>query len=228
MSVSAAVWKQIVSKIESPRREALEQRPTLVVNSVNEPAFSLMHQLFPPRAKPRRRSILLAAVDSRRGVNRLCEQIAIALSKASGEMVGVIERDEETGEAVAGRKMAPTCVGTSSWHSYLSPVAERVRRIPQDLLLSNLTGAVDAGRLGLESLQQTFAYLLLAACVSDTDFPLLCPLCEAAVLVVTANVTRREAALRAKEQIVRHGVTLLGTVLDQRSLPIPEAIYRRL
>ena len=58
--------------------------------------------------------------------------------------------------------------------------------------------------------------------------PSLCNLSEAAVLVLTANITRREAALKAKEQLLRQGVTLLGTVLDQRTMPIPESIYRRL
>jgi Mrp family chromosome partitioning ATPase len=58
--------------------------------------------------------------------------------------------------------------------------------------------------------------------------PSLCNLCEAAVLVLTANITRREAAIKAKEQLLRQGVTLLGTVLDQRTMPIAESIYRRL
>jgi Mrp family chromosome partitioning ATPase len=46
--------------------------------------------------------------------------------------------------------------------------------------------------------------------------------------VLTANMTRREAARRAQEQLVRQGVTVLGVVLDERKLPIPEPIYRRL
>ncbi|PYV47678.1 MAG: hypothetical protein DMG92_15785, partial [Acidobacteria bacterium] len=77
-------------------------------------------------------------------------------------------------------------------------------------------------------LRSTFGFFLLSAAVDESDTPALCSLCEAAVLVLTANVTRREAALRAKEQLQRQGVTLLGTVLDQTKLPIPELIYRRL
>jgi Mrp family chromosome partitioning ATPase len=48
------------------------------------------------------------------------------------------------------------------------------------------------------------------------------------VLVVTANATRRAAALKAAREFVAAGGRLLGTVLTERSFPIPEAIYRRL
>jgi hypothetical protein len=48
------------------------------------------------------------------------------------------------------------------------------------------------------------------------------------VLVLTANRTRRESALRAREYLLHCNAELLGTVLDERTYPVPEAIYRRL
>ena len=81
---------------------------------------------------------------------------------------------------------------------------------------------------GLKGLRSAFDYFLLSAAINDSGMPGVCNLCDAAVLVITANITRREAAVKAKEQLLRHGVTLLGMVLDQRTMPIPESIYRRL
>jgi Mrp family chromosome partitioning ATPase len=48
------------------------------------------------------------------------------------------------------------------------------------------------------------------------------------VLVLTANHTRRESALRAKEQLLQCNAELLGAVLDGRTFPIPKAVYQRL
>jgi Mrp family chromosome partitioning ATPase len=47
-------------------------------------------------------------------------------------------------------------------------------------------------------------------------------------LVVEANHNRRDTVRRAKEQMESAQVRLLGAVLDQRTFPIPEGLYRRL
>jgi Mrp family chromosome partitioning ATPase len=51
---------------------------------------------------------------------------------------------------------------------------------------------------------------------------------DAAILVIEANSTRRLTARNAKETFDAAGVRLLGTVLHNRSFPIPEKLYRRL
>jgi Mrp family chromosome partitioning ATPase len=48
------------------------------------------------------------------------------------------------------------------------------------------------------------------------------------VLVVQANATRRDAARKAKESLQAANVRLLGAVLDNRTFPIPDAIYQRI
>ena len=51
---------------------------------------------------------------------------------------------------------------------------------------------------------------------------------DAVVLVVTANRTRRAVALGAAQALLAAGARVLGTVLADRTFPIPETIYRRL
>jgi Mrp family chromosome partitioning ATPase len=53
-------------------------------------------------------------------------------------------------------------------------------------------------------------------------------LADAAVLVVEAGVTRKSAARKAKESLEAAGVSLIGTILNNRSFPIPEKIYKRI
>jgi capsular exopolysaccharide synthesis family protein len=60
------------------------------------------------------------------------------------------------------------------------------------------------------------------------DATLLGQLADGVVLVVEANSTRRETTRRAKENLEAASVRLLGAVLNKRTFPIPEFLYRRL
>jgi Mrp family chromosome partitioning ATPase len=51
---------------------------------------------------------------------------------------------------------------------------------------------------------------------------------DGVVLVVEANRTRRESAKRVKENLLSANVRLLGVVLNNRTYPIPKALYRML
>jgi Mrp family chromosome partitioning ATPase len=51
-------------------------------------------------------------------------------------------------------------------------------------------------------------------------------LLDGVVVVVGANSTRRETARMAKESLEAAHVRILGTVLNKRTFPIPEALYR--
>ena len=226
MTVGAQIWKHIASRADLlPGNEIAKPATTQVVNSVREPGLSLVHQIFFP-ATGRRTSILFASVDACSKASALCEQVGIALSIHSGEMVGIV--DSTANSEIPTLRKKPASVGRSIWQACTVPVAERVRRFPASLICDNesLGNAPTAG--GLKQLQGAFSYFLLSSSIADSDFPLLCRMCDAAVLVLTANVTRKQAALRAKEQLARYGVSVLGAVLDQRTLPIPESIYRHL
>jgi len=60
------------------------------------------------------------------------------------------------------------------------------------------------------------------------DATMLGKLVDGVILVLGANSTRREAARKAKESLEAANVRLLGAVLNRRTFPIPEALYRKL
>jgi hypothetical protein len=62
----------------------------------------------------------------------------------------------------------------------------------------------------------------------DTEAALLGRLSDGIVLVVEANSTRRAAAQIAKQNLRRCDARLLGTVLVERTFPVPDVIYQRL
>lgn len=100
-----------------------------------------------------------------------------------------------------------------------SPAAEA-----QSLLAS------DRLRPRLGELREEFDYVLMHAppVSSYADAVLLGQMADGVVLVIEAHATRRDAARRAKEILEGANVRLLGAILNNRTFPIPEAIYRRL
>jgi Mrp family chromosome partitioning ATPase len=82
----------------------------------------------------------------------------------------------------------------------------------------------------LAQLRGGFEYVLIDAPGTNDcgDAPLLGQAADAAILVINANSTRRLTARKAKDTLQVAGVRLLGSVLCDRSFPIPESIYRKL
>jgi Mrp family chromosome partitioning ATPase len=79
-------------------------------------------------------------------------------------------------------------------------------------------------------LRTEFDYLIFDAppASHSSDAAVLGELIDGVVLVVGAQSTRRETARKAKEILQKGHVRLLGSVLNRRTFPIPDALYRRL
>ena len=82
----------------------------------------------------------------------------------------------------------------------------------------------------LAQLRLEFDYLLfdVAGTSVASDAAILGQAVGGVVLVIEANITRRVAARKALQMFDAAGVRLLGTVLQNRSLPIPPALYKKL
>ncbi len=83
---------------------------------------------------------------------------------------------------------------------------------------------------GVLELRKEFGYLIVHAppLGTDTMAAVLGKVTDGVVLVLEANTTRRVTARSAKEALEAASVRLLGTVLNNRTFPIPEKLYRRL
>jgi Mrp family chromosome partitioning ATPase len=88
----------------------------------------------------------------------------------------------------------------------------------------------DSIRLRLAELRQYFEYVLIDAPALSlgSDGIVLSRAAEGVVLVLKANASRREAARRAVQDLQNAGARILGAVLNQRTFPIPQAIYTKL
>lgn len=88
----------------------------------------------------------------------------------------------------------------------------------------------DLVRSRIAELREHFGYVLICAPPVNLspDAILFGQFADGVVLVVKANSTRRATAVKVKESFEASNVRLLGAVLNDRTFPIPEALYRRL
>lgn len=88
----------------------------------------------------------------------------------------------------------------------------------------------DPMRLRLAELRQYFEYVLIdaPALSRGSDSIVLGRAAEGVVLVLKANASRRDVARKAVQDLQNAGARVLGAVLNQRTFPIPQAIYAKL
>jgi Mrp family chromosome partitioning ATPase len=93
-------------------------------------------------------------------------------------------------------------------------------------------GALNPARLRTRfaELREEFDFIVIDTppAGSYPDAVLLGQLADGIILVVGSNSTRREPARIAKESFEAAKIPILGAVLNRRTYPIPEAIYRKL
>ena len=194
----------------------------------------LVHTLFLSGATSAPHQVLFCGVDEGEASGRLC--------------VGA-------GEILASEQPLPVCVVDAkvrvpSLHRYFhsdgfSPSRGKgsgrfhARQMGNNLWFLALEGMLSNGdlacgaeqlRSNLREVRKEFAYVLIDAepVGQQADAAALGQATDGVVLVLEANATRRVAALSAKEALEAAGVRLLGTVLNDRTFPIPEKLYRKL
>ena len=88
----------------------------------------------------------------------------------------------------------------------------------------------DRMRARLAELRSAYDYVLIDAAPMSAcnDAIVLGGLSDGVVLMLKANSSRRETARKALQDLQTANVPTLGAVLNQRTFPIPEALYKRL
>jgi hypothetical protein len=221
----AAVWKQAPSSvIRNFRAHTIPRRATALSSETNGPLISLVRQIFCPRTAAQRTRVLFASADPATNIAAVCKQIGTVLSQISGAHVAVVEPQSGFGSELDAKKGPQNVTASASWRTPSSLIDEQVWCVPSTAFYDTSESLhVDQGHF-----KAAFEFFVVAATAADGETPMLSSLCDGAVLVLSANRTRREAALRAKEQLLRYRAPLLGAVLEGRIFPIPEVIYQRI
>lgn len=79
-------------------------------------------------------------------------------------------------------------------------------------------------------LRREFDFVLMNAPAIDAHSAvlLLGQLADGLVLVIEANITRRDTAQKVKQDLELAGICLLGAILNNRTFPVPDSLYRYL
>lgn len=220
----------------------LAGRPPFAIPSRKKPADAeiakLVQRLFSQTGQtggPKMVSFSGIARDDRS--SWICARAGEALAKQADASVCAVE-------ANLGRPQlhvhlaSPNSIGLAEALTTKGPIrnfAVPLRRsnhwlIPSGMAKPGNTYAMERYRERFAELREAFDYILISApsLSRETEAAFIGQLADGAVLVVEANRSRREAVRRAKEQLEIAHVRLLGAVLDQRTFPIPEKLYRRL
>lgn len=201
------------------RLHAGSRESSLPVAAVERPdpaLVSLVRQLF--FSPTNRTRIFFAAVDGESRIQDLCERVGKTITTVPNAKVAVVHDTAFKPRAADLGNELPNPEYTFATH-----LGENLWRVPFGVFEAESNNAT-AERPALAA----FHYLLFGATIGDCATPLFCEACDGAVLVISANHTRREAALRAKETLLNWNVELLGIVIANRTFPVPDAIYRRL
>jgi hypothetical protein len=203
------------------RNEAVSR----VASLRDEQIQALVEQLFfRPQSGPVRH-VGFAAADPSTWTAQLCLEVARILAEEGRYDVGLVDASPDAVPLQLQLDVAPTLGPEDTW-----PIAPRLWLVPRQNWLPSSEGQRIPER----------SFSRLRELTMEFDFAVLCcpsvswlttrigRACDGLVLVLTANKTRRLVAVQMKDLIRKANAPLLGTVLTERRLPVPEGLYRML
>lgn len=226
-------WRARSAASNAEREGALTQETTRPVVCWNPEKFateqlrSLVRRVFSPNVTPSVRQIVLSAAESETAVWDIFRRLGDVLA---AETVADV--------AVVGDWVESDCRKTEPYRCSeyrgipLRQSGTQLRRnlwtLP--LTVSGAAGSTISPHTHLGEVRREFEYSIVAAapCSESNEAIVTAQFADGLILVLSAQYTRRIAALRIREAIESSRVRFLGTVLRDREFPIPEIIYRRL
>lgn len=198
----------------------------------------LVHALFIAPAPIAPRMVVFAPVDDDCAPAQLCTRVAAALAARALGSVCVVDANLGAPE-VHQHCGVPNDIGLAEALQDTEPIGGLVRPLASGM------GVLTAGNVGagweqlllseamawrLSELRESFEYVLLSAppLASFPHAQYFGRLADGLVMVLEAHSTRRDLAGRIKIELEQAEVRLLGAVLNNRTFPIPESLYRRL
>jgi hypothetical protein len=232
MSTHAELLQHEVFETRAVEREtAFVDEPTLSNGEryAEEQIRCLVRRVFFPGWPKPARQVVFSAVDKTMDISGICLQVGQVLAAQTSADTCVVEQFDN----VPGRKDCEAGSGQGKVRSLRSSsrqIGTRLWLVPKDIFLGENELSAPSLRGRLEELRREFDYTVLqgppAGMYDETA--LLGHLSDGVILVLEANTTRRATAQKVKETLQAANARLLGTVLSERTFPIPEGIYRKL
>ena len=181
------------------------------------------------------KKVVFCGVDQAKGSSLLCVHVARSLAEQVQSQVCVVDANLR---AIGTSSLVDLLGSVGTHQSKLDDQATTCQRVTDNLWLASrdsltTNGGVptlDQMRQKIKDMGDEFSFIVINAPPIGlySDATLLGQVANGVVLVLEAHSTRRSAARRATLALEAANVQVLGTVLNNRTFPIPEKIYHRL
>jgi succinoglycan biosynthesis transport protein ExoP len=204
-----------------------------------EECLKLVQNIFLGQSANPVRAIVFAGIDRGNGCSRICVEAARTLAANTSSSVCLVDANFRTPSLPRflrvpdDRGLADSLTGEGGIRSF----AKQLK--PSNLwLLSGGTLAPESPSLlnsdrlkqRFQELREEFNYILIDAPALNlyTDAIALGRVTDGVVVVLQADSTRRETARKGLESLRQAHIEVIGAVLNRRTFPIPDFVYRRL
>jgi polysaccharide biosynthesis transport protein len=181
------------------------------------------------------RQVVFCGIDEGDGSTLLCARVGRSLAEQVESQVCVVDANLRS---LAPNLLFDLPLSGKECQAEHGTTPKFTQRVTDNLcVLSGESITTNGGTRTLDQLQALvkdlsgyFTYWVISTAPIGlfSDATLLGQMADGVVLVLEANSTRRAAARKAKQSLEDANVRLLGVVLNSRTFPIPETIYRRL
>jgi Mrp family chromosome partitioning ATPase len=205
----------------------------------SDEALRLVQQIFLLQTQEPPRVVVFAGIDHGNGCSQICASVAEILAKDARRPVCLVEANFRS-------PALPELFGTTNHYGLTEallqkgPIAPFAKLVNDDnlWLLSSGSLASDSPRLlnserlpeRIKELRKEFEFVIIDAppLTRYSDALALGKLADGLVLVLEADSTRRDAAAVVAANLRSANIPILAAVLNKRTFPIPDTIYKRL
>jgi Mrp family chromosome partitioning ATPase len=207
--------------------------------AVREEMLKLVQRLFLSPEDVAPKAVMFAPADSSGGCDWLCSVAAKLLATSVTGSVCLVEGNFRS-SSLADNFGVDRDRGLVDSLEQGGSIRQSARSIgPDNLWLLSAGATVQDSTILLNSdrlrerfveLREEFDYLVINApsLTAFADGMVLGRMVDGVVLVLEADATRREAAVRVTEGLRNSRIPILGAVLNNRTFPIPAVVYKRL
>lgn len=204
-----------------------------------EEVLKLVQHLFLSMSQTTRKAVLFAGVDANNGCNWLSVATAKLLASCVPGSVCLVEGNlrlpvlSDSLHVYSGRGLVDAVRENGTIREFaVQAQPENLWVLPAGVRIEDPGILLRSDRMKdrVNELRKEFDYVVMNAPAlnSYADGIVLSGLLEGVVLVLEANATRREAAVRVTDGLRAANIPVLGAVLNNRTFPIPAALYKRL
>jgi capsular exopolysaccharide synthesis family protein len=229
--------KSAASVLDHTQKARSREKKFNLDSVAREESLKLVQRVFLSGKAGAPRVVVFCGVDPGSGCSRICAQTAEMLASHKLGSVCLVDANLRA-------PSLPDILGVTNHYGLSDALRERgaIRGFSKQVRLENLW-LLSSGSLATESsamvsgdgmkeriseLRKEFEFVLIDAPPLNTyaDGTALGQLADGVVLVLEANCTRREVASRAAENLRAAQIPILGAILNKRTYPIPEMLYR--